>query len=91
MKDAMRNEFGVLAVVDRSIFRAELDALSGHGLKRLCKTGKGRPMAAITSFRARKEIVRCAFLGFTAAAALAVGVAKALATDRLSGPPPGFV
>ena len=37
-----------------------------------------------------KEIMRCAFLGFTAFAALVMGVATAPATDRLSGPPPGF-
>jgi pimeloyl-ACP methyl ester carboxylesterase len=47
-------------------------------------------MPASTSFRAMKEIMRRAFLGFTASAALVMGVAKALAADRLSGPPPGF-
>jgi hypothetical protein len=46
-------------------------------------------MAASASFRAMKEIMR-AFLGFTVSAALLMGVAKALAADRLSEPPPGF-
>ena len=43
MKDAMRNEFGVPAVVDRSTFQAELDALR---LREKAHTREGDAIAA---------------------------------------------